>query len=120
MRRALALLAVAVAACGGSEAAPSQTPSTTEKAAPEATTAGGGATNLAPEVAGARNDLDRAERDVAAAQADCAAACRALSSMERAAEHLCALDGGAECTRARERVEAARERVRAACGGCER
>jgi hypothetical protein len=66
----------------------------------------------------ARGDLDRAESQVSAAMSDCATACRALESMERAAEHLCALDGGSECGRARERLEAARQRVRASCGGC--
>jgi len=66
----------------------------------------------------ARGELDRAESQVSAAMSDCAQACRALESMERAAEHLCALDGGSECGRARERLEAARQRVRASCGGC--
>jgi len=66
----------------------------------------------------ARSDLDRAESQVSAAMSDCATACRALESMERAAEHLCALEAGSECGRARERLEAARQRVRASCGGC--
>ena len=66
----------------------------------------------------ARSDLDRAESQVSAAMSDCATACRALESMERAAEHLCAIDSGSECGRARERLEAARQRVRASCGGC--
>ena len=66
----------------------------------------------------ARGELDRAESQVSAAMSDCAQACRALESMERAAEHLCALDSGSECGRARERLEAARQRVRASCGGC--
>ncbi len=73
-----------------------------------------------PEIAGARGELDRAERQLSSSLGDCAAACRALASMERAADHLCALDAGAECSRARERVEAARERVRTSCGGCGR
>lgn len=66
----------------------------------------------------AHAELSRAEAQVDAAMSDCAQACRALESMERAAEHLCALDGGSECGRARERLEAARQRVRASCGGC--
>ena len=70
------------------------------------------------DVAGARSELERAESQLNAATGDCATACRALASMERAAEHLCALDGGHECDRARERLAAARERVRASCGGC--
>ena len=78
----------------------------------------GGASNTTRDVAGARNELDRAEAQIGAATGDCATACRALASMERAANHLCALDSGRECDHARERLAAARERVRTSCGGC--
>ena len=131
MKRAALLFAsvasvAALAACGGS-AEPAASPSSAAppSAAPsEATVEGGGADGNAshagaPSIAVARGDLDRAEREVEAAQSDCATACRALASMERAAEHLCALDAGDECARAKQRVEAARERVRASCGGCQ-
>ena len=124
MKRALFLLAVV--ACGGSyEAAPSQSPSSTSPSstvAPEA--AGASVHNAAqpppPGIASARAEIDRDEQRIAAARSDCDEACRALASMERAADHLCALDSGAECTRVRERVEAARERVRSSCGECSR
>jgi len=50
----------------------------------------------------------------------CTTACAALSSMERAAEHLCTLAGAADarCTDARERVKNATARVRATCPAC--
>jgi MYXO-CTERM domain-containing protein len=59
------------------------------------------------------------ERDYAAAQGgDCATACRALDSMRRAADHLCELDPGDRCAKARQRVTAATDRVRASCPDC--
>jgi hypothetical protein len=50
----------------------------------------------------------------------CDTACRALSSMRRAVEHLCGLtgEGDARCASARERVRSADERVRAICPRC--
>lgn len=51
----------------------------------------------------------------------CATACRALSSMRRAATHLCELAGDedARCDSARGRVASAEERVRASCSECD-
>jgi hypothetical protein len=49
---------------------------------------------------------------------DCAAACRALGSMRRAADRLCTLDPGRRCTEARARVDEAARKVREACPGC--
>jgi hypothetical protein len=49
---------------------------------------------------------------------DCVEACRALASMSRAADRLCALGAGASCDEARARVDAAAQRVRAACPTC--
>lgn len=66
----------------------------------------------------ARSELDRAESQLAAALKECTSACRALASMERAAKSLCDLGGADECSRARARVEAARDRVRSSCGTC--
>jgi len=133
VRRAVFAIAFAifVAGCGGA-ASPSMSPSNTQSdgehgATPESVgqpptvqNRNGGQSRQpsAPEISGARNDLDRAESQIATATGDCATACRALASMERAAQHLCALDSGRECDRARERLAAARERVRASCGGC--
>ena len=66
----------------------------------------------------ARDELNRAEAQIAAAPKDCMSACRALASMERAAKSLCDLGGADECSQARARVEAARDRVRSSCGSC--
>ena len=70
----------------------------------------------------ANADFDRAERELATSAGDCAAACRALASMERATLHLCDLaisDGDrARCDDAKARVLAARDRVRSTCGAC--
>ncbi len=50
----------------------------------------------------------------------CTSACRALSSMRRATDHLCGLsgDGDERCQNARRRVESASSRVRASCPMC--
>ena len=50
----------------------------------------------------------------------CVTACSALSSMERAARHLCELtgDGDARCDSARSRVSGATGRVTASCPAC--
>jgi hypothetical protein len=73
-----------------------------------------------PPVRAAR-ELHDAELELASA-GDCATACRALRSMERAASHLCALEATDEdrraCDDARARVAAARDRVQRTCGGC--
>jgi hypothetical protein len=102
-----------LAACGGAAPSPSA-PTGSGSAAPESDA------TQPTTVGAARGELDRAEAQVSATQGDCAAACRALASMQRAAEHLCSVDNGAECARARERVDAARARVEASCGECER
>ncbi len=129
MKRAAIAFALFVAGCGGaaqpSMAPPAQNDGEHTMTTPESTgqptvqSDSGGRQPNAPEIAGARSDLDRAESQIAAATGDCATACRALASMERAAQHLCALDSGRECDRARERLAAARERVRSSCGGCQ-
>jgi hypothetical protein len=68
----------------------------------------------------ARADFDRAARELDATRGNCESACRALGSMDRAAQHLCTLAEahGTDCEDARARVKAARERVTAACGSC--
>ena len=50
--------------------------------------------------------------------ADCGVACRALASMQRTADRICALDPGPPCTEARGKVTDAESRVRAACPDC--
>jgi MYXO-CTERM domain-containing protein len=49
---------------------------------------------------------------------DCATACKALESLTRAAEHICAVAPD-HCDEARARVRSATDRVRAACPQCE-
>jgi hypothetical protein len=72
--------------------------------------------------AAARAELDRAQGELEAATGDCAAACRALASMERATLHLCSIaddtDDQRRCDDARQRLTTARNHVRAACGAC--
>ena len=81
---------------------------------------GGGAAGPppAPPTAAASPSKDATKLE---AEADpCATACRALASMGRAAEHLCGLAGDSDtrCDVARARVQAATERVHAACPSC--
>jgi hypothetical protein len=64
----------------------------------------------------------RRQVDIAAGQRDCANACRALDSMERALGQLCELartsDERRTCRAAEDQVGSARERVKNACGEC--
>lgn len=70
----------------------------------------------------ARADFDRARGDLEAAVNDCALACKALASMERAVVRLCSLaelpDDRRRCEDVKKRLLDARDRVRTACGGC--
>ncbi|MCW5815605.1 MAG: hypothetical protein KIT84_31550 [Labilithrix sp.] len=52
------------------------------------------------------------------ATSDCAAACRALASIQRAADRICELEPGPRCAAAREKADAASKRVREACPDC--
>ena len=73
---------------------------------------------------GARVRLAEARREleIATSERDCARACRALESMERAARQVCDLarspEERRECTSASEQVDKARSKVQSACGGC--
>lgn len=49
---------------------------------------------------------------------DCTTACKALASMQRAADRLCKMDPGPSCTKARATVDSATRRVRDACPTC--
>jgi hypothetical protein len=70
----------------------------------------------------ARAELERATLELQASANDCAQACRALASMERATAHLCALadqsDDQRRCDDATRRLREARDRVRVSCGSC--
>jgi hypothetical protein len=63
--------------------------------------------------------LGDSEHQIDATVKECATACRALASMERAAKTLCDLGDPGECARAKARVEAARDKVKKSCGRCE-
>src|SRR5207248_3954178 len=72
----------------------------------------------------AQHAFDEAQTAFAASGTDCVIMCRALQSMARAAERICALtppvDEAAKhrCDDARARVEEAKKKVLAACPGC--
>jgi MYXO-CTERM domain-containing protein len=74
----------------------------------------------APAAADEREDLMRqiGQEYDALSTSDCLAACKALASMQRAADRLCELDTGTTCAEARAKVDDARRRVRAACPMC--
>ena len=69
-------------------------------------------------IGNARSDFQGSARELELAASDCQAACKALSSLERAANHLCAVAEPDECTDARARVDRARRAVTSQCGGC--
>ena len=69
-------------------------------------------------IGAARQDFQTSEHDFQVAATDCQAACKALASLERAANHLCAVSEPDECTDARARVDRARRAVSQQCGGC--
>jgi hypothetical protein len=82
---------------------------------PPAAPGGGTARQEPPEERGA-DDRDAMQLS----QDPCVTACRALSSMGRAATHVCGLagDGDSRCRDARARVDRATQRVRRACPAC--
>ncbi len=121
MKRALVLAVVMLAGCGGAATqatSPSSGAGGSGAAAPEMSPSHSSTQSPDVPVTDSRRELDRAEQQLGSAPGDCAAACKALASMDRAASHICALDSGSECGSARERVEAARRRVQTSCGGC--
>lgn len=68
-------------------------------------------------------ELDRAQRELDVAAGDCHNACRALSSMDRAAGRICSLSSGNDtdkqrCSDAKDRVYSARDKVKNSCGTC--
>lgn len=93
------------------------TPDTSRKAAPGAADPHSSST-----IARVRLSEARRELEIATSERDCARACRALESMERAARQVCELarspEERRECTSAGEQVDKARSRVQSACGGC--
>lgn len=69
-------------------------------------------------VGAGRSDFQRSEQEFDQVSTDCAVACKALASLERAANHLCAVAEPEECSDARVRVDRARRAVEAKCSGC--
>ena len=69
-------------------------------------------------IGAARQDFQTSEHEFDLAASDCQNACKALASLERAANHLCAVAEPDECTDARARVDRARRAVSQQCGGC--
>lgn len=67
-------------------------------------------------------EFERVDREVALSTNDCATACRALASLERAAKRVCEgaaqLGEGGRCGEATKRLREARGRVRSACTRC--
>ena len=68
-------------------------------------------------------DLETARGQLLATIGDCALACKALASMDRATSHICSVAAGAaaddaHCGNARETLKTARRRVRAECTVC--
>jgi hypothetical protein len=71
----------------------------------------------------ARDALARAEEDLAmSTRRDCATACRALGSMERATARICDLadtpDDRRKCDDAKKKLADAKQRIRASCSIC--
>lgn len=71
----------------------------------------------------AKEDLTTLEKSLteqhdALSTSDCATACRALASIRRAADKICALDPGDRCAAGRAKADDATRRVREACPEC--
>lgn len=69
-------------------------------------------------LAAGRADYQKSAHDFDVEAGDCTLACKALASLERAADHLCAVAEPEECTDARARVDRAKRAVNMQCGGC--
>ena len=123
----------------GQEPAPAERPSAGEMANPRTEAAPPRAAAPAPPFAEAPGATDphspagharvrlaeaRRELEIATSERDCARACRALESMERAAQQVCELarspEERSECTSATQQVDKARGKVQNACGECPR
>ncbi|WP_437291613.1 hypothetical protein [Sorangium sp. So ce406] len=100
-----------------SPAAPPPAPATSPSPAPSPPTASDSAPRAT--AAGAARPSKKAEPEQVTAT-PCETACRALASMDRAAQHLCGLAGDADqrCDAARTRVKNATDRVGAQCPRC--
>lgn len=105
-----ALVVVVLVGCGGAMEA--------NKSASPASAPSGGASEFPESVGAAREEMTKDERDVEIASSDCQAACKALASLERAADRLCMVAEPQECSDARVRVDRAKRAITEKCGGC--
>jgi hypothetical protein len=69
-------------------------------------------------------DIDTLEKQLreehaALSTQDCVTACKALASIRRAADRICALEQGPRCSDARAKADDAQRRVQAACPDCQ-
>ena len=133
------ILVIASAACGGAmpeakssaaqrseEASPAAAPS--EPAVTQSkSTAGGayaqppsqGAMPTTPAPQSPWLEFQSANGTFDATTSDCAVACKALASIDRATGHVCSLaDGTDHCSSARDTLKSARKKVRAECTIC--
>jgi hypothetical protein len=118
MTRWFAALCLALAACGGSAAnTGGASPKLSEPPGPEKK-----AETLDVKLRHAQTSFEDAESAFTAAGNDCVQLCKALASMNNATERLCELakDNGDEqrCTDAKNKLDAARAKVKSTCGGC--
>lgn len=77
----------------------------------------------APGAQGGKEDLTTLEKSLAEqhdalSTTDCVTACRALASIRRAADKICALDPGDRCAAGRAKADDATRRVHEACPEC--
>ncbi|MCA9646699.1 MAG: hypothetical protein KC492_38695, partial [Myxococcales bacterium] len=96
-------------------------PETGKKRHPERAQGGGGGTATTPGTSPPEaKDKDAEDRPVGLRGSPCDLACRALHSMERSAERICALAGESSerCQKAKRMVQQATQRVRDAGCGC--
>ncbi len=138
LRRPIVVSVIAlsfVAACGGAERAPNSAVIEAPKEEKARATASGQAapaTAAAPQDESppgvraarvqAKADMDKAQRELDVAAADCGTACRALLSLERSTSRLCELvisdSDTADCEESKRAAKRARDRVRSTCGTC--
>jgi hypothetical protein len=141
-RRALVALVSlwAMVGCAAKDSPPATAPAHESTPAQQSAPAADAPAEMPPalEAADPEAALDRAEMDLEAALGDgfavapgeealsegradaCATACRALSSMQNAADHLCEIsEDEGRCADAKDRVARAQDRVEARCATCD-
>ena len=73
----------------------------------------------APEMRLAQEDFEKGRRELeSTGGGQCKDACRALSSMDRAAGKICGLESGDRCVGVKDKLYSARDRVHLSCGTC--